>query len=113
MAARNALTTAPPYEVEAALKKLGANIRTARLRRGLTADELGQKIGIHRQTVADAERGKPTTAVAVYAGLLWSLGLVAQLAEVASPAADLEGQTLALAREPKRARRTSVLDNDF
>ena len=113
MTARNALTTAPPYEVETALKKLGANIRTARLRRGLTADELGQKIGIHRQTVADAERGKPTTAVAVYAGLLWSLGLVAQLAEVASPAADLEGQILALAREPKRARRTTILDNDF
>jgi DNA-binding XRE family transcriptional regulator len=113
MTARNSLTMAPPYEVEAALKTLGANIRTARLRRGLTADELGQKIGVHRQTVADAERGKPTTAVAVYAGLLWSLGLVAQLAEVAGPAADPEGQALALAREPKRARRTSILDNDF
>jgi hypothetical protein len=32
MAARNPLLAAPPYEVEQALKTLGANIRTARLR---------------------------------------------------------------------------------
>lgn len=113
MAARNALTTAPPYPVEIALKTLGANIRTARLRRGFSAQDLGQKIGVDRHTVADAEKGKPSTAIAVYVGLLWTLGLIDQLTAVADPAADTEGQTLALAREPKRARRTETLDNDF
>ena len=113
MAARNALTTAPPYPVENALKTLGANIRTARLRRGFSAQDLGQKIGVERHTVADAEKGKASTAIAVYVGLLWALGLIDQLTAVADPAADTEGQTLALAREPKRARRTETLDNDF
>ena len=79
MTARNPLITAPPYPVERALKTLGANIRTARVRRGLSAQELGRKIGIDRRTVSDAEKGKPSTAVAVYAGLLWTLGLVDQL----------------------------------
>lgn len=113
MAARNPVTTAPPYPVETALKALGANIRTARVRRGLTAAELGGKIGIDRRTVAEAERGKPSTAVAVYAGLLWALGMIDQLTAIADPVSDDEGRTLALAREPKRARRTEALDNDF
>jgi transcriptional regulator with XRE-family HTH domain len=113
MTARNSITTAPPYPVETALRTLGANIRTARVRRGLSAQELGRKIGVGRDTVAEAEKGKPSTSVAVYAGLLWALGLIDQLTAVADPAADAEGQTLALAREPKRARRTETLDNDF
>lgn len=113
MTARNPLTSAPPYAVEIALKTLGANLRTARLRRRLTAQELGERIGVGRHTVADAERGKPSTAVAVCVGLLWALGLLEQLTDVAAPAADAEGQALALAREPKRARSAETLDNDF
>ena len=119
MTARNPLTTAPPYPVETALKTLGANIRTARLRRGLSSQDLGLKIGVGRHTVGEAERGKPSTAVAVYAGLLWALGLLDQLGAVAAPTADEEGQTLALSREPKRAGRPGsarwggTLDNDF
>lgn len=113
MSARNSITTAPPYPVETALRTLGANIRTARVRRGLSAQELGRKIGVGRDTVAEAEKGKPSTSVAVYAGLLWALGLIDQLNAVADPGADAEGQTLALSREPKRARRTETLDNDF
>jgi transcriptional regulator with XRE-family HTH domain len=113
MPARNPATTAPPYPVEAALKTLGANIRTARVRRGLSARELGGKIGVDRRTVADAEKGKPSAAVAVYASLLWALGMIDQVSALADPAADEEGRTLALAREPKRARRREALDNDF
>lgn len=113
MAKRNILAAAAPYPVEAALKTLGANLRTARLRRRLSAADLARRIGVERHTVADAERGKPSTAVAVYVALLWALGLVDQLATVADPANDEEGKALARAREPKRAHRTEALDNDF
>jgi DNA-binding XRE family transcriptional regulator len=113
MAARNLVTTTPPYPVEIALRTLGNNIRTARVRRGLSAQDLGKKIGVGRDTVAEAEKGKPSTAIAVYVGLLWALGMVEQLAAVADPATDEEGRTLAMAREPKRARRAEALDNDF
>lgn len=45
MARENALTSSPPYAVEQALERLGANLRTARLRRNLTIDNVAGKIG--------------------------------------------------------------------
>src|SRR5262245_44177654 len=113
MKARNQLLGAPPYEVDQALKKLGNDLKTARLRRNLTAEEAGQKIGTSRYAVADAEKGKPSSGIAIYAGLLWAYGLVDRLADVADPGRDEEGTRLALAREPTRARHRPKLDNDF
>ena len=114
MKARNPLLGSPPYQVEQSLKKLGADLKTARLRRNLTSEEAAQKIGTSRFTVADAEKGKPSTSVAVYAALLWAYGLIDRLAELADPGTDEEGMRLALAREPARARHSSgKLSNDF
>lgn len=113
MSKRNPLVTSPPYPVEAALAALGANLRTARLRRGLTIENLANRIGVDRRSVADAERGRASTAVAVYVALLWALGLVDQLEGLADPATDREGLTLASQHEPKRARQKATLDNDF
>jgi len=114
MKARNPLLGATPYRVEQALKKLGADLKTARLRRNLTSEEAAQKIGTSRFTVADAEKGKPSTSVAVYAALLWAYGLVDRLADLADSTKDEEGMRLALAREPARARHSSgKLSNDF
>jgi hypothetical protein len=45
MAQTNTLTQAPPYAVEKAIKGLGQNLRRARLRRNLTIEEVGEKIG--------------------------------------------------------------------
>lgn len=113
MTARNKLLAAPPYPVEQTLKSLGANLRTARLRRNLTIGEIAAKIGTGERAVADAEKGKPSTGIAVYAALLWALDLLDQMADVAAPERDEEGQTLALARERGRARPKSELNNDF
>ena len=113
MSARNALLTSPPYAVEGALRRLGANLRTARLRRNLTLGEMAEKIGTGRRAVMEAERGKPSTAVAVYAALLWAMDLLGPFDELADPAMDEEGQTLALSRERRRARQIGKLDNDF
>ena len=84
MTARNKLLTAPPYAVEKTLKGLGANLRTARLRRNLTIGEMAEKIGTGERAVADA-----------------------------TPERDQEGQTLALSRERGRARPKTELSNDF
>jgi transcriptional regulator with XRE-family HTH domain len=113
MTARNKLQTALPYSVEKTLKRLGANLRTARLRRNLTIAEIAEKIGTGERAVADAEKGKPSTGVAVYAALLWALDLLDQLDLVATPERDEEGQTLALTRERGRARPKTELSNDF
>jgi DNA-binding XRE family transcriptional regulator len=111
--ARNPLLGAPPYPVEQALKKLGGDLKTARLRRNLTSAEAAQKIGTSRFAVAGAEKGKPSTSVAVYAALLWAYGLIDQFADLADPRSDEEGTRLAIAREPTRARHRRMLSNDF
>ena len=53
MTAKNTLTTAPPYAVEQTLRRLGSNLRTARLRRNLTIEEVAQKIGTGPRPVSD------------------------------------------------------------
>ena len=113
MAARNPLLAAPPYEVEQALKTLGANIRTARLRRNLSIAEVAAKIGVHRHVIGDAERGKPSTGIVIYVGLLWTMGLASQLANVAAPETDEEGAMLAKAQGRVKAGARKALDNDF
>lgn len=113
MTARNKLVTAPPYQVEQTLQRLGANLRTARLRRNLTLEDVAEKIGTGRRAVADAEKGKASTGVGVYAAMLWALDLLDQLDLVAAPERDEEGQTLALARERARARPRTELSDDF
>ena len=113
MSARNKLLTAPPYPVEQTLRRLGANLRTARLRRNLTIGDMAEKIGTGQRAVIDAEKGKPSTGIAVYMAMLWALDLLDQMIDVAAPEKDEEGRTLALSRERTRARPKAGLDNDF
>lgn len=113
MTAVNKLQAAMPFPVEQAIRQLGGNLRTARLRRNITIQEMADKIGTGPRPVADAEKGKPSTGIAVYVAMLWALGLLEPLADVAAPERDDEGQALALAREPRRASQKSDLDNDF
>lgn len=114
MSARNALTGAPPFAVEKAIKTLGTNLKTARLRRNLGLAELASRLGVERHVLADAERGKPSTGIAIYAGMLWAMGMVEQLGDIADPNLDDEGMTLARSRGRERARPASGgLSNDF
>lgn len=102
----------PPAAVAEALARLGRNIRTARLRRGMTQTNLAERIGTSRFVVADLERGKATTGIAAYLAALWALGLLDQLTMVADPAFDEEGMLLERARAPRRVR-SKVVDHDF
>lgn len=113
MPARNHLFAAPPHVVERALKRLGGNLRMARVRRGMTIAEAASRIGTGPRAVMDAEKGKASTGVAVYAALLWLFDLFQPFEELADPSMDQEGLTLAMAREPTRPRRRRGLDNDF
>ena len=113
MGHRNLLSGAPPYAIERAVRLLGANLKTARLRRNLTQEDMASRLGVSRYVVADAENGKLTTGVGVYVGLLWSLGLLDQLAPVADPSNDEEGLALASAEERERSRSPGMISNDF
>lgn len=113
MSTRNPLIASPPFAVENALKKIGASLRTARVRRGLTRQQMADKIGTGLRAVMDAEGGKPSTGIAVYAALLWALGLLSDFENLADPTRDAEGQALARSREKIRGRAGGGLDNDF
>ena len=113
MSAKNTLIQAPPYPVEQAIQRLGANLRTARLRRNLTIEEVGEKIGTGPRAVTDAEKGKVSTGIAVYIALLWVYDLLGPMNELADPALDEEGLSLSLSKDRARARAKEGLDNDF
>jgi transcriptional regulator with XRE-family HTH domain len=113
MTANNTLMMATPFPVEQALKRLGANLRTARLRRNLTIKEVAQKIGTGPKPVADAEKGKASTSAAVYMALLWVYDLLTPMDAVADPASDREGLALSVPRERARAKSPQELDSDF
>ncbi|MFN0062661.1 MAG: hypothetical protein ACKVPX_09100 [Myxococcaceae bacterium] len=113
MTAKNALASQPPHAIEQVLKRLGANLKVARIRRGLTVRQVSEKIGTGVRAVGDAEKGKPSTAVSVYVALLWLFGLMADVELLADPGRDAEGLSLALRRERTRVRASGGLDNDF
>src|ERR1700682_306325 len=113
MVARNNLLEAPPYAVEQALKKVGRNLRLARLRRKQTIEEVAKRIGTGSRAVRDAERGEASTSVAVFGAMLWAYDLLSPLEKLADPLADKEGLALASAKEGKGARKSADLDNEF
>ena len=86
MSAKNTLIKAPPYPVEQAIDRLGANLRTARLRRNLTIEEVGEKIGTGPRAVSDEEKGKVSTSIAVYTALLWAYDMLGPMVDLADPA---------------------------
>jgi transcriptional regulator with XRE-family HTH domain len=116
MTAKNKLFQCAPVAVESAISRIGADLRTARLRRGLSIREAADRIGAGVRAVRDAEHGKPTTAIAVYAALLWLYDMHHEFEYSADPQRDAEGLRLEAMRAPMRARKPARgrdLDNDF
>lgn len=113
MARKNSLTRSPPFQVEKALLHLGDKLRTARLRRNLTMEQVAEKIGTGVRAVRDAEKGKPATGAAVYFALLWAYDLLEEAEALADPATDEAGLARSLSEDRLRARSREGLDNDF
>jgi transcriptional regulator with XRE-family HTH domain len=113
MSKRNALQSAPPLEVDQESKRLGANLRTARLARNLSIEAAAQKIGVGYRAVASAEAGKTSTSIGVYLGLMWAYGVLSQADELADPARDEVALRALRRRAHAYPTSKSALDNDF
>lgn len=113
MARANKLVQSPPYPVEQAMRQLGEKLRVARLRRNMTIADAAERIGTGPRAVMDAERGKTSTGIVVYAALLWLYDQLYQLEDIAEPSRDKEGLLLAGARERQRARKGKGIGSDF
>ena len=85
----------------------------ARVRRNLTIEDVAGRIGAGPRAVMDAEKGKATTGIVVYAALLWLYDLLSPLEDIADPTRDKEGLALEAVRRRKRVRKSAGLDNNF
>lgn len=89
---------------KSALERLGQNIRSARLRRGIAVADLAVRAGTSPSSVARLERGEPGVGIGTLADVLVALGLVDQLACLFDIRKDDLGLALAEEHQPKRGR---------
>lgn len=54
---------------------IGENIKLARKRRKLTAEQVAERAGIHRATLHRVEKGDPSVAIGIYFNILKVLNL--------------------------------------
>jgi hypothetical protein len=64
-------------------------------------------------TLRRVEAGTLGTGVGAYAAILWALGRLEDLPNLAAPERDIEGQTLEAARRGERVRLPAGLDDEF
>ena len=94
---------------ERALKKVGANIKRARLRRNIRAELLAERAGISVDTLSAIEKGVSTVSIGAYAAVLAVLKLDNDLETIAL---DEEGkQRFKEHNLKKRERATEKIDN--
>ena len=91
-----------PIPVKSTLRKLGADIRDARLRRRIPVAVMAQRAFISRTTLVKAEKGDAGVAMGTYAAILFALGMIDKLRELASAKSDEVGLALEEERLPKR-----------
>lgn len=93
-----------PPSLRRNLQALGADIRIARLKRGLSVQMMTERTGLSKATYQKIEKGNPRVAMAGYAMVFHVLGFEAQLARVAAAEQDEVGLSLDRARLPQRIR---------
>jgi transcriptional regulator with XRE-family HTH domain len=93
-----------PLPVLRALRKLGADIRDARRRRRIPVSILAERASISRTTLNRIEKGDPNAALGNYATVLFALGMVERLGDVAEARNDTVGLELEEEHLPQRIR---------
>ena len=104
-AGQGASLSGTPIPARRALSKLGNDIRDARRRRRIPMALLAERASISRTTLAKIEKGDAGTALGNYARVLFSLGLIDRLSELADARHDDVGLALDSEQLPQRIRR--------
>ena len=90
--------------VRHALRKLGHDIRDARRRRRIPVAIASQRASISRTTLVKIEKGDRGVAIGNYATVLFVMGMVERLADLADPKNDAMGLQLEEEHLPQRIR---------
>lgn len=93
-----------PLPVLRILRKLGSDIRDARLRRRIRAVTLAERALISRTTLHRIERGDPGVSMGNYSTVLFVLGLHDGISDLADRSRDVLGLDLLEERLPRRVR---------
>lgn len=91
-----------PIPVNRALKKLGQDIKDARKRRRIPTQLMAERACLARATLNKIEKGDGTVAMQHYIKVLFVLGMVNRVNELADVRFDTLGQHLDEANLPKR-----------
>lgn len=95
-----------PIPVRRALRKLGQDIRDARLRRRIQTTVMAERASISRTTLSKLEKGEPGVSMGAYATVLFVLGMAERIGGLADVTSDLVGLELEDERLPKRIRKS-------
>jgi transcriptional regulator with XRE-family HTH domain len=98
-----------PIPVKRALNKLGHDIRDARRRRRIPVAILAQRASISRMTLRKVETGDPGVSLGIFATVLFVLGMIDRLVDLADPRNDAVGRELEEEHLPQRIRFTHRL----
>ncbi len=93
-----------PIPVIRALRKLGSDIRDARRRRRIPVAILAERASMSRMTLNKVEKGAAGVSMGHYATVLFALGMVDRLADVADPRHDTVGLAIEEENLPQRIR---------
>ena len=96
-----------PIPVRKALRKLGQDIRDARLRRRIPTAIMSQRALVTRTTLHKVENGDPSVSMGTYATVLFVLGMTERLSELADSRFDRLGLALEEEQLPQRIRSSS------
>ena len=93
-----------PLPVKRALKKLGQDLRDARKRRRIPMQLASERAAISRATLSKIETGEGGVSLGAYAKILFVLGMIERLAQLADITFDELGMGLEAENLPKRIR---------
>jgi predicted transcriptional regulator len=102
-----------PEDIALQLRLYGERIRTARVRRRWSKEELATRVGVERRTVARLEEGVSGVSLGVFLTAIWVLGLWETIQDVAAPEADKTGMFLEKQRQPRHVHRKRKKELDF
>ncbi len=97
-------TSVIPIPVNKALKKLGADLKEARIKRRLTMALVEERAGITHITLTKVEKGEAGVSLGIYAKVMFVLGLIDNLYNLAEPDNDTVGKIYDKENLPKRVR---------
>ena len=104
-----------PLAVRRKIDAVGKNIKLARKRRGLTMQDMADRMFVTRKTLNRLESGDPGVGFAIVAAALLALGLEQDLDHLANPATDRTGNFLDQKKHDQiqRIRPARGVDLDF